>query len=35
MTEVLMLNEDNHGFLAICKDVPTAIDFLVNKCWLT
>lgn len=34
-TEVLVLNEANHGLIAICKDVPTAIDFLVNECWLT
>ena len=35
MTEVLVLHEDNHGLIAICKDVPTAIDWLVSHYWIT
>ena len=35
MTEVLTIREGSHGILAVCKDVPTAIDWLVSHYWLT
>lgn len=32
--KVLTVYEDNHGLIAICADVPTAVDYLVSKNWI-
>ena len=32
---VMVINEDNHGMLAITKDYKSAIDWLVENDWLT
>ena len=34
MNEVIVINEECHGFIGIARDVPSAIDFLYEKDWL-
>ena len=34
MQTVIIIEEDNHGFIGITKDYLSAIDFLINENWL-
>lgn len=32
--KVIMINEECHGFIALAKDVRTAVNYLVDNHWL-
>lgn len=32
--QVITIEEENHGYIGIAKDYPSAIDFLINRNWL-
>lgn len=32
--KVIIIHEDNHGIIGIAKDYESAINFLLQKCWL-
>lgn len=34
MQKVIVVSEDNHGLIRIAKDYPSAIDYLIEDCWL-
>ena len=33
--KVVVINEDNHGFIGVAKDLHSAIHFLINEHWIT
>ena len=35
MQKVILVNEDNHGFLCVAKDYQEAIKYLIQNSWLT
>lgn len=34
MQKVIVINEENHGFLCVAKDYQSAVDFLINEHWI-
>ena len=32
--KVIIMNEDNHGFIGLAKDYPSAVKFLIDNGWL-
>lgn len=32
---IIIIGEDNHGFIGVAKDVRTAIEWLIDKAWIT
>ena len=35
MQKVVVVDEENHGFLCIAKDFQSAVDFLISDDWIT
>ena len=32
--KIIVINEDNHGFIGLAKDYPNALNFLNNEGWM-
>ena len=35
MQKVIVVSEENHGFLCVAKDFQSAVDFLISDDWIT
>ena len=34
MQRVIVVNEENHGFLCVAKDFQSAVDYLIKNYWI-
>lgn len=34
MQKVIVVNEENHGFLCVAKDFQSAVDYLIKNYWI-